>query len=315
MIYIYNRIMLTFDESDKGRPIAIIKNGKYHNKIIYIQKDFTDNAIQNNPLDNVDDIYDMVNKKKMSKIDMVKIKNYLKNDDDDVDESVYEIVNNIKNKSKEISKKEFKLYDNGIIQPLPRFDKTTRVYICGQTECGKTWFLTQYLKQLVKVEKTKKIYIFSDVEHDPEIDDNLDVIRFKLDDELLEKSEIPVEKFKNSVCVFDDIDSIQNKKLYQYIQNLRDAILRRGRHENITCIVTSHLCTNFKDSRIVLNEANSIVIFPRAGSSHGIKYMLQKYCGFSTKQINKIIELPSRWVYISKTYPQYIIYEKGVYIV
>ena len=41
---------------------------------------------------------------------------------------LYEIISDVRQKSKEMSKKEFKIYDEGIIQPLPRFNKTERCY-------------------------------------------------------------------------------------------------------------------------------------------------------------------------------------------
>lgn len=301
----------------EGRPIAIIKNGKNHNKIIYINSgdDEESNVIDNNPLDMLEDIY-VNNKKKMSRKDIITIKNALsKRDDPDYyEDSVYEILNDARGKNRELSKKEFKIFDDGIVQPLPRFNKTERCFIAGQTECGKTHYCKKYLEQLVKVHPEKNVYVFSDVEKDPELEGIENLVRFRIDEEVLNKKPIQPEKFKDSICVFDDIDSIQNEKVYKYIQNLRDSILRRGRHENISCIVTSHLITNYKDTRIILNECNSITIFCRSGSTYGINYLLKKYIGLGKDEIRKIINLPSRWVTIYKNHPQYVLYEKGIYI-
>ncbi len=309
--------MLSFND---GRPIAIIKNGKNHNQIINITDDTETekNIINNNPLDLIEDIYNIQgnrrNKKKMTRNNMSLIKNALISDDNLYDESLYEIILNAKNDSKNISKKEFKIYDDGIIQPLPRFNKTERAYIAGQTECGKTHYIKNYLKQLRIVFPHKKIFVFSDLESDKEIDVIKNLIRFKIDEGLLNKKPINPELFRDSICVFDDIDSIQNSKLYKYIQTLRDSLLRRGRHEDISVIVTSHLLTNYKDTRIVLNEANSITFFCRSGSVQGVKYLLKTYVGLDKIGIQKILNLPSRWVTIHKNHPQYVLYEKGVYI-
>jgi len=304
--------MLSFT---KGRPIAIIKGGKYDKKIVYISEDNNNDVIKNNPLDMLEDIYKGSNKKKLTKNQMLKIKKALiKDDNEDLEESIYDIIGDVRKKSKEMSKKELKIYDNGIVQPLPRFNKTERCYIAGQTECGKTYYCRKYLEQLRKVHPDKKIFVFSDVEEDPELDSLKNIVRFELDDELLEKEAVKPETFADSICVFDDIDSIQNPKLLKYVQSLRDALLRRGRHEDISCIVTSHLLTNYKDTRILLNECNAITIFARSGSTYGIKYLLNKYVGLDKKQIQKIINLPSRWITIYKNYPQYVIYEKGIYI-
>jgi hypothetical protein len=305
--------MLSFED---GTPIALIKGGKHDKKILYIRDEDPAKSIKNNPLDMIEDIYKTANKNKLTKNDMSKIKNALEKDDDnDFLGSVYDVVSDVKDKCRDMSKKELKLFDNGVIQPLPRFDKTERCYIAGQTECGKSYYCKKYLEQLRKVYATKKIFVFSDVESDPEIDSLKNIVRFKLDDELLNKDPIRPEKFKDSICVFDDIDSIQNPALLKYIQALRDSLLRRGRHEDISCLITSHLLTNYKDTRIILNECNNITLFPRSGSSHGIKYLLSKHIGMDKKQSQKVVDLPSRWITIHKNHPQYVLYEKGAYVI
>lgn len=210
--------------------------------------------------------------------------------------------------------KEYVVPDDGILQPLPRFQKTSRMFVAGQTECGKTYYARKYLEQLIKVFPKKKVFVFSDVEQDPELDSlGKNIVRFKLDDGLLAGDPIKPAVFAGSICVFDDIDSIQNPKLLRYIQDLRDAILRRGRHEDISCIITSHLLTNYRDTRIILNEVNYITVFCQSGSTHSIRYLLQKYCGLDKEQIERILKLPSRWTTIHKNAPMYIAYEKGIY--
>lgn len=303
--------MLSFKE---GRPIAIIKGGKYNNEILHITDNNEKNIIKNSPLEMLEDIYKGKNTKKLSRTEMSAIKNALITGDEKYAESLYDIISDVKSKSKELSKKEFKIYDDGIIQPLPRFNKTERCYIAGQTECGKTYWCKKYLEQLRKVYPEKKIFVFSDVAHDPELDCIKNLVRFELDEELIDKKPIKPEVFKNSICVFDDIDSIQNKQLYKIIQNLRDSLLRRGRHEDISTLITSHLLTNYKDTRIILNECNSITIFCRSGSTYGIKYLLKKYIGLDKNGIQKVLNLPSRWITIYKNHPQYVLYEKGIYI-
>jgi hypothetical protein len=74
---------------------------------------------------------------------------------------------------------------------------------------------------------------------------------------------------------------------------------------------------NYSSTRRLLNEATSVVIFPKAGSNNlNVKY-LKNYGGFSDESIEKILHLPSRWVAIYRTlHPaQYILHEKGCYLV
>jgi len=98
------------------------------------------------------------------------------------------------------------------------------------------------------------------------------------------------------------------------VQTLRDSLLKRGRHEDISVVVTNHLLTNYKETRTILNEVNSITFFPKSGSSHGIQYMLKTYVGLAAKQIQRIFTLPSRWITVYKHYPMYVVYEKGIYL-
>ena len=87
-----------------------------------------------------------------------------------------------------------------------------------------------------------------------------------------------------------------------------------GRHYNITCISTSHIITNYVATRTLINEAQSVVIFPKGGSFGQIRGFLERYMGFDKQLIEQIRLLPTRWVFIHKEYPQYIIYEKGAII-
>ena len=301
--------MLSLKDTKNSTPIGIIKGGKYNNDIIFVKPNFNRSTIPEDILRN------LIENNKYSSKDMELINKAL---DDKDEEQIKKINSLLTNRDDNMNDHEFKIYDSGTLQPLPRFNKTERIYITGQTECGKSYFIKQFLKQFRKVykkEEDKPIYIFSDVEEDEEIDAIPNITRFALDEELEEKDTIDPRNFADSICVFDDIDSIQNKKIYKLICNFRDALLRRGRHENISVIITNHLSTDFRNTRIILNECNSIVIFPHSGSTHGMKYLLTKYVGLDKNGIKKVLSLPSRWVLIHKNSPQYIMYEKGVYII
>jgi hypothetical protein len=64
----------------------------------------------------------------------------------------------------------------------------------------------------------------------------------------------------------------------------------------------------------MLNEATTVCFFPRAGSTYHIKTYLTKYVGLEKNQIKKILNLPSRWVALYRSYPMYVLYEKGIYL-
>ena len=82
---------------------------------------------------------------------------------------------------------------------------------------------------------------------------------------------------------------------------------------NCNMIVTSHLVVpnEKKIARTVLNEMHSLTVFPEIGQCQQIKYALKTYFGMNNNQIDKILSTKSRWVRISKTYPQYVVHSGG----
>lgn len=265
----------------KGVPIAIIKGGQHNNEIIYIDPDKTPQMEEEGDINNY-----------FSK--------------------------NINNMSvDELHKKPLKevyIYDEGIIQPLPNFNETQRIFISGPTGSGKSYYIRLWLKQYIKVYPKRKIYLFSDMLEDKALDDFKNLKRFKIDDDLLKKKPIRPEVFKNSIVIFDDIDSIQNSKLYNRIVSLQNAILKTGRKLGTTCIVTSHLMNNGVKTKEIYNEC-SIIVFPTRGSNfYALNYALKRYLGMDTKQVKHISRLPTRMCTVYKNYPQYVMYEKGIYL-
>lgn len=274
---------------NKGRPIAIIKNGRYNNQILHLY----------DPYQKCCDKCSGHCKSSKNKCCQ-----------DCIGSGCGEGIDNDKKQ-----KTEFIIHDSGKLQPLPNFKKTERLYIAGPTESGKSFYIKNFLLQYRKVYPDRDIHIFSNVESDPEIDVIPKIKKYKLDLQLNSQNGfIKSEKLANSMVVFDDIDRIQNKNISNIIKNLRDDLLTKGRHEDISVIVTNHLLTDYKDTRIILNESNSFTFFPKSGSVYGLNYILKTYLGLGKDQIKKVMNLNSRWVTIYKLYPNYVLYEKGAFI-
>jgi hypothetical protein len=124
---------------------------------------------------------------------------------------------------------------------------------------------------------------------------------------------LPLETFSNSLCLFDDIDTIPNKHVQDAVTKLRDDLLECGRKKHIEIGCSSHLVCNYAKTRTVINEATHYTFF-RGANVHHITRFLKEYVGITDKDlVEKIRTLPSRWVTICKTYPSYVIYESGAF--
>ena len=119
--------------------------------------------------------------------------------------------------------------------------------------------------------------MFSSLPEDEFLDD-VKPQRIRLDSSIYE-APLEVEEFKDSVIIFDDIDVIYA------VYNILNKVLEIGRHFKITALVTTHLPTNGKDTRRILNEAHQVIYFPHSASGR-IKYLLIDYLGLDLSLIH-----------------------------
>lgn len=198
------------------------------------------------------------------------------------------------------------------LQPLPNKNIVEKVYVSAPSGSGKSFYTGKWIKEYMKMKPDQECYVFSPIDYDKSLDDN-DVVRVDLDAHLLNKP-ITIQELQDSLVVFDDCESLKDKAMLKYIQWLRDSILETGRHYNVRMVWISHLISNYSDTRRLLNESTSVTVFPKSGSGvYQIKKFLQTQCGLEKSEINKFINLPSRWCTIYRSYPQYVIHEKGCY--
>ena len=198
----------------------------------------------------------------------------------------------------------------GKIQVLPRKDIVEKLYISGVSGSGKSTYTGKYLQEFVKSFPDDDVFIFSSVPEDKPLD-KVDPVRIPIDEELLEDP-LSIEDFRDSITVFDDTDTIKNKLYRNVVNDIKAEMIEIGRHYKARCIITSHIISNYRQTRQILNEATSVTFFPKSGGVYHIKNFLKTYCGLDKNQISNVLKLPSRWVTIYRTYPSYIVWEKGI---
>ena len=121
-----------------------------------------------------------------------------------------------------------------------------------------------------------------------------------------------LEKLAGSLLVFDDIAKLAPLVLIK-VMRLLDEAMHDGRHNNIYIIVTSHMITDYKATRSILNEATSVTFFPMVNQKQTENF-LKSYGGFLTKQIREVKALDTRSCTFFKGYPTIILYDHGVYL-
>ena len=236
---------MTLNFNQVGKPVAMIKGGKYDKKLIYINPDL--------------------------------------NDHDATDFKHLKIANESK------------------FQQVP--DTTTErqiLYITGPSGSGKSTYTRMFLEEYKRKYKDREIYLFSSLKEDESLD-KIKPKRFKIDDSLW-KDPLNAEELKESVCNFDDIDVITDKKIKEAVYKIMDNVLEIGRHFKITAVITNHLPTNGLFTRRILNEAHCYIFFPHSAGGK-IRYLLQEYLDIDKKMVSYFKNANSRWCCIFKNFP------------
>lgn len=225
-----------------------------------------------------------------------------------VDEDLASAYRSIKDRAS----KNFQL-KTGTFVPLPNVLQSRTVwYLFGASGSGKSYLSASIIRQWMKLNKGD-VFVFSKLDDDKVIDD-LGPRLHRVDTatlvEPMDISEIP----DGSMVLYDDIDTETDKRVYQNLQDLLNQVLQIGRHKKISCIVTSHLASDYKRTRIVLNESHYLIVYPQSGSFYQIEYLLKKYGGLSTADIKRVKGMISRWACIYRHYPQYVLGEQECFL-
>ncbi|MBS1735807.1 MAG: hypothetical protein JSS98_04290 [Bacteroidetes bacterium] len=201
----------------------------------------------------------------------------------------------------------------GDVKPVP-LQESSRMAVFGPAGVGKSTFISNWLKTYKEKYPKNHIYIFSPKLDDPAFKKIKDLDYVKLDDTVL-SNVLNVSEFIDSCCVFDDIESITNKALNEAIRRFRDQCYEIGRAPtNITTIAVHHVILANQATKIILNESEEVVLFPKSNFS-AVSNLCRRYYGFDKDQLNYLKSVPSRWVVIKRSYPTCIISENAVKVI
>lgn len=215
----------------------------------------------------------------------------------------------------------FTIHPDEQMEPMPSV-KSERVLNAGRAGCGKSTTVAIYSLNYLDTHPGNKVVIFCRTSDDPAFDhvphrevafdrETLEEQGKSEEDLLTEIQSLSLDELSNSLVVMDDMDNIPSKKLRTAAHLLMNDIMANGRKKNISIIYCSHLLLNYGQTRIALNEANKVFMYPGAGLRQ-IESFLKVYASMKQRDIEKITKLDSRWIMLSMNTPRYIVHEKGI---
>lgn len=243
---------------------------------------------------------------------------YFSDNESDSESDNEKFIQNAKKIIDEKFRKDF--YSSHKLIPLPNLEKRAVEYITGPAGSGKSTMCANLAQEFKKTYPEKSILIFcrSEVKNDPAYA-KLNPKQFELTNDIV-VNPIDIEKElnpKGSLCIFDDTETILDKKIHSAVEKLIIDALVCGRKLDCSVFVTSHLVipqSGKHFSRNLLNEVDTVTVFPKFGSKNQIEYALKTYWSLDKQEIEKIMKIDSRWIRVTKSYPRYVMYENGCYL-
>lgn len=205
--------------------------------------------------------------------------------------------------------------DNERFQLIPNTKKERTCHaIFGQAGSGKSFWCCEYIKEYIKVHPKRPVYLFTTITSDIGCLKDIKKIKIVELNGGFADDNIPMEDLKQSLCLFDDIDNIRDKHLKKKLFQTLNDTLQVGRKFEIDVLITFHVATAGNDTKIILNECNSVSFNYKTFGNRALKYLLDAYLGLDKKQIERIKKLEGRMITVLKTYPKLVLSEKELYI-
>lgn len=196
---------------------------------------------------------------------------------------------------------------------MPDFHKEREMIYChGPSGSGKSTLVRKYAYEYKLLHPNNQIYVISKIEGDESFGD-MDYLQIPIEHEVLNSLES--KTFLNSLVVFDDTDTVSDKKLREKVDNLKDMIAQEGRHYNTTAFICTHMACNYQKTRILLNECQKFIVFPQSGGKKQAKNMFVNYGGITNKKYELIAKEPSRWCMLNNTYPNYLVFDNKIELI
>lgn len=199
-----------------------------------------------------------------------------------------------------------RLKGGGKFELLPSVDPEKREvwYIAGQSGSGKSYIAKTLAGFYKKLYPDREVYLISKLEKDDTLDSLGFIKRLKI--QTFIDAYPSLEEFQDCMVIFDDYDTLTGDA-GKVVLKLIDDLAIQGRHTNTTMLCLSHYLTNYAKTRLILNEATHVVVYPMSTSYKQLSHLLQNYVGVDPEDLARQRRYGSRWLCYKKGFPMFCI--------
>jgi hypothetical protein len=300
---------LSFTESKTAKPIAYVKGGDDDKQVLYLHEDKPSIVHRSKKEINAKhyqgdllkfparERVGIMNRLTEAKMKGVPVSNLIEPENV---KALYEKVLHDEENEKEID-----LNTDSMFQPIPPPDPKTRTvwYIAGASGSGKSYFARGLAEAYKKLYPEREVYLISKLKEDETLDKMKIGKPKRINVDTLVENPPEIEEFQNCMIIFDDYDTFQ-PPYFKVVMRLIDDLAIQGRHTNTTMLCLTHYLSNYKNTRLILNEMTHLVVYPQATAFKPLKYLLETHLGLDKDAVAQLKRIGSRWVCFGKNYPQ-----------
>jgi Cdc6-like AAA superfamily ATPase len=301
---------LSFEQSKGARPVAIVKGGEEDGSLLFLNDEDMRGNKKGSALNSSKYANELRTVKPSERVKLLARLEEARDKGLEPDQLIGEsslgkqLFERIL--SDETTNKDITL-ESGSFELLPSPDPKKREvwYIAGASGSGKSYVAKGLGEYYQKLYPDRSVYLISKLAEDAGTLDKMKPKPKRINIQSLIDDFPDLDEFKNCMVIFDDYDTFTGAA-EKVVHKLIDDLATMGRHTNTSMLCLSHYLTNYKKTRLLLNEATHIVVYPMATSYHALSYLLKTHIGMSKDDIRDLKKM-GRWVMIYKSFPQYLI--------
>jgi hypothetical protein len=199
-----------------------------------------------------------------------------------------------------------------------------RTYAAGATLSGKSWLLGAMAREFVCSYPSSRVVLVTSLESDPAyamLEDLLSekgrFVRLLTDeafgDDVPEDEQIKMGdlrgRFKKVLVLFDDWSQAASPSARKACEVFMNKCLSAGRHYGISLALTNQVALGGAKTVNTITNSFSAMLFPNSSSRHHCIAFMKKYVGLNQETIDRLLALPTRWLFLQRCVPRLVISE------